>query len=83
MMTTLKQANVIHPPAISKRANEGPGRHDLMPRRGGYDGGQRFRNPQQLPQPAPVFEAPNTLGVPPLVPGFGFQFPGMMQYPPR
>ncbi|KAK5167244.1 hypothetical protein LTR04_000131 [Oleoguttula sp. CCFEE 6159] len=64
--------------AISRRVNQfdNPGKRG-GPRggRGGFDGGSRFRQPEpRNHSPRPNVNTQNTLGVPPPVPGFGFQF---------
>jgi protein NRD1 len=47
--------------------------------RGGHDHGgrERFRRPERAPEPRHVSPRPDAaIGVPPPVPGFGFQLPG-------
>ncbi|TKA65234.1 hypothetical protein B0A49_04163, partial [Cryomyces minteri] len=64
--------------AISRRVNQfdNPGkRGGFRGGRGGIDGGSRLRQPEpRNHSPRPNVNTQNTLGVPPPVPGFGFQF---------
>ncbi|KAF2182809.1 hypothetical protein K469DRAFT_220995 [Zopfia rhizophila CBS 207.26] len=68
--------------AISRRVQQDGGRRGghHFASRGGFDNGPRFRKPERTQPSEPRHISPRpeaAIGVPPAVPGFGFQLPGM------